>query len=159
MPPTEHFNSLVVLSPALSQIKSNMQTNLIIREFLNGGLFPLSVILAAIICIFLLDVRAVRGRNWRQADGVEVSCALGWLFTAEAIRAGCAWLILHTQNRGGDPAQADLLFNVLFIISGVALFAAFIRCIYLFTPTEWRRWIVYACVGYSALFLSASWYF
>lgn len=134
--------------------------NLIIREWLNGALLPLSVALAIIISIFLAETWWKHGRGWTGLPGIAVSCAFWWLFTAESIRAGVVWVLLRIQNDGQKVTAAlDWYVNIAFILGATLLILAFLRCIYLFTPTRWghRYWI--ASLFVTIVFLALSEFF
>lgn len=127
-----------------------------IRELVNGSIFPLMISLSIIILCFLYFVRKYNGPEWRQTAGVGTACVLFWIFASEAARSGAAWLVLRTQN-AGYPTQEVLFYTTgTYIIAGIILAYAALRCIYFFTPPAWgnKAWIasgilvvVFLCVS------------
>lgn len=135
-------------------------TNLIIREWLNGSLFPLSMNLTIIISIFLWAAwreGIAEGVRWQSISGVPTGCFLWWTFGAESVRAGVVWVILRTANDGhAIPKWFELFSNLAFICAAFALGLAILRGTYIFTPPKWgHKFWVYSAIS-TLLFLLAS---
>lgn len=121
-----------------------IRSNLIIREWVNGGLLPLNISLVLVIGLFLWESwRSPEVHSWadmQKLSGVSTGCALMWIFSADALRAGAAWSILRELNDRGPPPIAHgvdtsmIAVNLAFIVAGIIGLLASIRCIYLFTP-------------------------
>lgn len=143
-----------------------LRHNLLIREWVNGGLLPLNVSLVLVIGLFLwtsaLEARAWRTTNngyltwiniaetwerFQKTGGVQTGCSLFWIFLADAIRAASAWTFLKF-----GAAYIDLV-NAGFIVAGAMAIAAGLRCIYLFTPRRWGHWYWMLSVISTFLFL------
>lgn len=135
--------------------------NLIIREWLNGSLLPLSANLAFIILVFLIDsFRYREDKSWWSIDGVPTGCALFWIFMCESMRAGCVWHILRTTNDGRVvPTWLREISNISFVIAAGILAAAILRCIYLFSPPGWQSWFWKFAAVTTIVFLLLSHYF
>lgn len=115
-----------------------------IREWLTGGLFPLSAMFAFILLIFMAENAAVYGKNWTRRPGVVSACIFFWWIGLHAIRTGIAWLTLKAVNDEGDvPAWLLDLAGTLFVLTGAGLIAITLKGIYHFTPARWghRYWI------------------
>lgn len=143
-----------------------LRNNLIIREWVNGGLIPLNISLVLVIGLFLwnsaLDARAWRTTNngyltwfdvpetwerFQKTNGVQTGCALFWIFLADGFRAAAAWTVLNyrlndvaTPINPAPMMKLIELVNVAFIFAGVVGLLASLRCIYLFTPPRWGHW-------------------
>jgi hypothetical protein len=118
--------------------------NTIIREWLNGALFPLSINLTVIIAVYLwqsFQYGRTHGFRWTQLSGVKTACALFWVFFAESVRAGFVWLSLRMTNRSGFTLTQPLIdiANGFLVVSALVLTAALLRCTYIFTPPNARR--------------------
>jgi hypothetical protein len=132
-----------------------LRNNLLIREWVNGQLLPLNISLVIATGLFLWQRLAatigdgvyVGGwRRYHETPGVRTACVLFWLFLGEAIRAGAAWAALKF-----GPSTAEVV-AALFIVGGVMLLLACLRCAYIFTE-DWaghRYWI--ATVAVMAVF-------
>lgn len=134
-----------------------LQSNLIIREWLNGSLFPLSAFLTVCILTFLYDTRKMFGKRWTREKGVATACSLAWIFFCESIRAGGVWLILRSQNDGVPvPDWVQHIVNVAFMFSAAGLIVTILRCTFLFSPPRWgnRYWMISA--GTTVVFLILS---
>lgn len=141
----------------MTAISNPIYGNVVIREWLNGALFPLSLSLAFIISVHLWDVWKENGRGWTRLPGVKVSCSFWWLFCAESVRAGIVWVLLRIQNDGQAVTETlGLAASWGFVFGATALIGAFLRTIYTLTPARWghRYWI--AAVAISVLFLILS---
>jgi hypothetical protein len=139
------------------------KANLLIREWLNGALFPLSANLAVILTIFLWSAwREGRRRNirWQTISGIPTGCFLWWVFSAESIRAGTVWFILRAANDGQRvPPWFEVTANILFINAAIALVLAILRGTYIFTPPKWgHKFWIYSAIS-TALFLFVSHFF
>jgi len=131
--------------------------NLVIREWLNGALFPLSLSLSFIISVFLLDTWRMHGKGWTTLPGIKVSCALWWLFSAESVRAGIVWVLLRIQNDNQRVSYLlDFAVNIGFVLGAITLIGSFLRCIYLFTPSKWGHVYWVASVLLTVIFLVLS---
>ena len=124
--------------------------NLIIREWLNGGLVPLNLSLVFVICLFLWDSYAVlhkkMGLRWVDAPGVHTACALAWVFSADALRALSVWVAFRVDTILALPLDINAT-SLLIIASTIGVtvasvigVAATLRCIFLFTPKGWGHW-------------------
>lgn len=137
-------------------------TNLVLREWLNGSLFPLSANLAFIIGVFLWDswlysIAHPDGSRWWKMDGVPTACALFWIFSLESLRAGSVWIILRITNDGHEvPHWVREFTNVLLVVGGAGLAIMILRCTYLFTPPRWgnRFWLYSLATTLAFLLLS-----
>lgn len=143
------------------EMQANAVYNLLIREWLNGSLLPLSLSLAFIIGVYLYNTWRAHGGGWTwawtNAQGMKVSCAMFWLFSAESIRAGTVWALLRIANDGQRVTDVlDFYVNIAFIAGAVGLIGAFLRCNFLFTPERWghRYWLGSLVVTIIFLFLS-----
>lgn len=134
--------------------------NLIIREWLNGSLLPLSVALAFIIGVFLFNTWRAHGGGlswaWTEDGGVKSACAFFWLFVFESMRAGTVWVLLRIANDGQRVTAAlDYVVNITFIVSAAGLIIAFFRCCFIFSPNSWghRYWIgaLFVTIGFLVL--------
>jgi len=134
--------------------------NLIIREWLNGSLFPLSANLAFIILIFLVDSYRERDQvSWWKMEGVPTGCSLFWIFTCESVRAGCVWFILRATNDGRVvPQWIRELSNYSFVVAAAILAVMMLRCTFLWSPPRWRNFWIYSAVV-TTVFLLVSHYF
>jgi len=115
--------------------------NLLIREWLNGSLFPLCGNLAFIILVFLLHSYRYRDQlSWWKMPGVPTGCALFWVFSMETVRAGWIWWILREHN-DGHPVEDWVreISNYSFIFAATMLAAMILRCTYLWSPPRWRK--------------------
>jgi hypothetical protein len=126
--------------------------NLIIREWVNGSLFPLSLNFTAIVSVFLWSAwfeGRRKGIRWQYISGVRTGCFLWWAFAAESARAGIVWMILRTSNDGGAlPRWFEIWANVVFVMAGLALVFAVLRGTYIFTPPKWgHRFWLYSAVS------------
>ncbi len=130
--------------------------NVVIREWLNGGLLPLNLCLCFVIARFLRDAWQLVGWGMTREPGVRGACALFWIFAADAARAGFVWIILRTQNRHLSAAAIEQISNIGFMIAAAVGLLAILRSIYIFTPKAWghRGWIFSACI--TAAFLALS---
>ena len=140
-----------------------LRNNLIIREWVNGGLLPLNISLVIVVGLFLRDewVKSQYPGGWRELQhhpydhiknhywrwhkrsGVPTACALIWIFAADAMRAGSAWYILWTANNKVPTATSsvdDLWVSGGFMVAGIVGLLASVRCIYLFTPEKLGHW-------------------
>jgi hypothetical protein len=127
----------------------------LIREWVNGQLLPLNLSLVVATGLFLWQkLTATIGdgiyvggwRRYQETPGVRTACVLFWVFLGEAIRAGAAWSALKF---GASTAE---VVSVLFMLGGVVLLLACLRCAFIFTE-EWaghRYWI--ATVALMAVF-------
>lgn len=131
--------------------------NLFIREFLNGGTFPLSLFLAIVIGIHLWNTYREFGSGWSKQEGTQTACALFWVFFAESLRAGLVWWTLRSVNDGQRlPPDIELVFNIGLTFAGLALVIMLLRCSYLFTPPKWGNKVWIASVSITTLFLILS---
>lgn len=114
--------------------------NLIVREWLNGGLVPLNIFLLAAIGYSLLDAKWRYGREYSTHPGVAAASAFWWIFVADGMRAGLVWWTLRTQNRGGSIAPIDIALTYGYVIAAIVAMLAILRCIYLATPKSVGHW-------------------
>lgn len=137
-----------------------MTYNLAAREVLNGAVFPLSLALSLIIALYLFDTWLDHGKGWTKQPGVQTACALCWVFTAEMMRAGCAWWALRATNDGVTISpEVDHFLTVVLIVSTFMLIATMLRCVHLFRPNSLgqlssKLWLIVA--GLTAIFLFIS---
>lgn len=129
-------------------MESKALYNLILREWLNGSLLPLSLSLSLIIGVFLFNTWLASGGGWQwrwtEEKGIKVSCAFFWLFAYESVRAGTVWVLLRIANDGQRVTEwLDSMVNIAFVVGAAGLAVTFLRCCYLFTPESWghRYWI------------------
>jgi hypothetical protein len=96
------------------------------------------------------------GKGWTSQPGIQTACVLCWLFLAESVRAGIVWGILRSQNLNYPIEKYSNWTNGFLILCGIILVATMLRCIYLFTPTQWgnRPWIACAIFTFAFLILS-----
>lgn len=120
-------------------------SNLLIREWLNGGLIPLN------LCImFMLGYQIYRaskvGRGWMRRDGVKSAIALWWIFLADLIRASLAWYMLHMQSMYGRFPYLGPVPTFLYSVAAAILMIATLRLIHVLSPASWkhRGWLVAA---------------
>jgi len=131
--------------------------HLVAREHFNAALFPLSACLAIAISIHLTLVWWDVGKGWTQEPGVMVSCALWWLFSAEALRSFNVWVLFRVQNdRQMLPDYLNDWIATLFSIAAAMLILAFVRCIYLFTPSSWGHKYWLCSIGFAFAFVVLS---
>jgi hypothetical protein len=122
-------------------------SNLLIREWLNGSLFPLSLNLSVVIAIFMWDsyVYAVTHKErWFTLEGIPTACALFWIFSLDGVRAVSVWIILRLTNNGHPvPEWLREVTNYALLAAAFGLALTILRCTYLFTPPRWgnRYWI------------------
>jgi len=135
-----------------------LTSNLIIREWLNGSLFPLSGNLAFIIMVFLIDSFRQRGNDsWWTMPGVPTGCALFWVFSLDMVRAVCVWYVLRANNDGKQVSEwVRDLSNWFLIFASLGLVITMLRCTYLFTPPRWGNsyWVYSALSTIAFLLLS-----
>lgn len=134
-----------------------LQSNLIIREWLNGSLFPLSAFLCVCILTFLWDTRKIFGKGWHREKGVATACSLAWIFFCESVRALGVWYILRSQNTGRDvPDWLQHVINIALMFTAAAMVITILRCTFLFSPPRWgnRYWMVSAYTTLAFLILS-----
>jgi hypothetical protein len=134
--------------------------NLVIREWLNGSLLPLTANLAFIIGVYLYQAYQYgksHGFTWTRLEGVPTACALFWVFLAESIRAGFVWILLRTTNDGFKVSpDFETFSNVSLIFGAAILVASVLRCTYIFTPPYYRRvyWVFSLVTTVSFLIVS-----
>lgn len=138
----------------------SFSANLIIREWLNGSLFPLSMNLTVIISIFLWSAwheGKAKDIRWQSIPGVPTGCFLWWTFGAESARAGTVWIILRASNDGHTiPRWFEICSNLIFITAAITLALAILRGTYIFTPPKWgHAFWVYSAIS-TTIFLLAS---
>lgn len=118
--------------------------NLVIREWLNGSLFPLSCNLALVLAVYVMQSYYEYDRSvtrMRSANEVRVACGLFWVFLADAIRAGWVFLILRfTNDVGTVPEWVRQWSNYSLIGAASVLCAAILWCTYLISPPRWKPW-------------------
>ena len=126
-----------------------MVHNAFIREVLNGSLFPLSLILSAMIGVFLYDTFRERYtfKTWLSEGGVQTGFVLFPFFLAEGIRSGFVWLA-YRNDYIPIPVinQQGVVSSIGFIVSALVIIICLLRGTYLFTPERWGStpWIVSA---------------
>lgn len=131
--------------------------NLVIREWLNGALFPLNVALTFAIGVYL-GQSFLEARNqcvsFRYMSGVQTACSLWWVFLCEAIRSGAVYASLNAGNRDVElPPQAQEFASVSLAVAALILCITLLRCIYLFTPRSWAGYFTFASVLVTCAFL------
>jgi hypothetical protein len=123
-----------------------MVHNAIIREVLNGSLFPLFIFLSLMIGHYLWDIFRKSGslNGWRRANGSQTACVLFWLLLAEGIRSGNVWYLYRTDTVHMNVATTSvgLWSTLVFVVTATVLIATILRATYLFTPmdTPHREW-------------------
>lgn len=118
-------------------------TNLVIREWLNGGLIPLN------ICVLIMITRQLYfswtrfGRGWTNQEGIKSACAFWWIFLADLIRASLAWWTLNIQRAGGELPYLGSFATLLYSSAAVIAIVATLRLIYALSPNHWghKGWI------------------
>ena len=141
-------------------MKDAYVSNLIIREWLNGSLFPLSLNLSIIIAVFMWDSYIeclAQGKRWFRMSGVPTACALFWIFSLDGMRAVSVWIILRITNNGDEvPEWVREWTSAALVIAALGLVITMLRCTYLFTPPKWgnRYWIYSLCSTLLFLFIS-----
>jgi len=119
-----------------------MTDNMLLREWLAGFVFPLSVFLSILIGLYLTDMFWTYRRGWTRQPGVSLACALWWIFTAEAVRAFLIWATFRSINDGVPvPDKLAQPISIIMAASSAVLLVAMLRCTYLFTPSRWGRWV------------------
>lgn len=130
-----------------------------IREFINGACMILFLTLTIMVAVFMWDslvetlAKRQPVRSWRAVPGIEVACALWWVFLAETYRTGAVWTLYQVGRRSNETtgtffAGAGYASSVGYLLAGVFLIGGLLRAIYIFTPPEWKRRVwVYASVG------------
>lgn len=128
-------------------------TNLMVREWLNGGLIPLNVSILIVITQSLWVTYRSYGPGWASQPGIASACALLWIFAADLIRSCLAWSYLHAQNLGLPTSHYGYTTTILYIIAGTMATVATFRLIYTLSPSSWghRAWIAAAIL--TALFM------
>lgn len=139
----------------------------LIREVINGLAMVLFLVLSIMIMVFMWDAFAAHvldrktTRDWTHTPGVPTACALWWVFAAETYRTGAIWYLYNvgkhvhtspypTANIAGVGVFGESGFGTSFgyLIAGIMLVCGLQRCIYIFTPPEWKRRVwVYASIG------------
>lgn len=130
---------------------------MIIREWLNGSLFPLSFFLTIIVGIHIKEVVVRVGYGWQHIQGMNTACVLFWVFLADSWRAGITWILLRMVNDGVHPPtwMADVT-NTLYIGAAIVSFGAMLRAIYVFTPDRWGHAYWLASLAFTLAFLLLS---
>lgn len=128
-------------------------TNLIIREWLNGGLIPLNVCITFVFTHSLYVSWRKYGRGWTKAPGVQSACALWWIFLADLIRSCMAWSLLHAQSSGRPIQYLGYTPTLLYIAAAAIAMGATFRLIYTLGPSEWghKGWL--AALALTAIFM------
>jgi hypothetical protein len=129
-------------------------TNLLIREWLNGGLIPLNVCIIIVISYSLLASRRVSGPGWTKEPGVASACAFWWLFVADLIRAIMAWLLLHAEVTGRSPEYLGYAPTLLYMASAAIAMLATFRLIYTLSPASWGHKAWLAAAGLTVAFIA-----
>lgn len=126
------------------QLDTLLANNLIIREWLNGSTFPISLILTWLISLYLFNSYMTFGHGWTRKPGVSTGCALWWIFASETLRSVCVWIVIRINNGWIMTEHARMVLNFVFLAAGVILISALLRCTYLFTPPRWgnKIWIL-----------------
>lgn len=122
--------------------------NLLIREWLNGGLISLNACVILIISHSLLLSWRANGKGWTKAPGVASACAFWWLFVADLIRACMAWSLLHAQSSGRPLQYLGFTTTMFYIAAGTIATLATFRLIYTLSPLSWghRAWVAAAAL-------------
>jgi hypothetical protein len=137
----------------LADISSN---NMMIREWINGCLFPLASCLSALIAVFLYDAWS-QERDFNKIPGARTASALWWVFTSAAAWTGTVWFALRLKNHGRvAPPTLQQFFEVGWLMTGIILVFAIVYCIYLFTPPRYGHKVWIGAVLSTAAFLAAS---
>lgn len=116
--------------------------HLLIREWLNGSLLPLTLNLTLVLFMYMLQnfYEARRDRvSFFKIPGIQTVCVLFWVFLAESIRAGSVWYYLRMQNHGFNPTmEITAILNLVLVIVGIVLISSVLRCTYIFSPPQIR---------------------
>ena len=131
-------------------------TNLLIREWLNGGLIPLNICMITIISITLFRAWRMGGKNWLRLRGIQTACALLWIFIADLIRSIVAWVILHqSQVNPYDDLFTPMthIATATYMCAAVIAVTATMRLIYTLSPRNWghKSWVI--ALVFTVLFL------
>jgi hypothetical protein len=122
-----------------------------IREDINGAGMVLCASLTIMIFMFMVNgwYEATKRSsfpfsNWSHMPGVPMACALLWVFGAETYRTGAIWHIYHfssdhTQSAVGSFAEVTFWPTLGYLVAGIILIFALIRCTFLFAPPTWRK--------------------
>lgn len=135
--------------------------NLLIREWLNGGLIPLNLWMMFITWYSIYNVTKFKS-GWNKVPGASTACALWWIFFADFLRSTLAWSILRNataQNAHIKYMSAEA--TIIYIMAAIIATTATMRCIYLLSPKEWghKAWIaalistvIFLVLAYGGLF-------
>jgi len=137
-----------------------------VRELINGVCMILFLTLTLMVAVFMWDslvetlAKKQPVRTWRAVPGIEVACALWWVFLAETYRTGAVWTLYQIGRRDKHFAGpffdgGGYMSSVGYLLAGVCLIGGLLRAIYIFTPPEWKSRVwVYASAAAVAFVLS-----
>lgn len=128
-----------------------------LREILNGAILSLSIVLLAIMCLYLFATYQMYGRGWSKESGTATACALAWMLFAEACRSGVVWYTLRSQNSGTELSETfKVVSDVVLVVAGVILVLSLLRCTFIFTPPQLGNWSWIFSLFLASVFLSFS---
>lgn len=128
-----------------------------LREILNGAVLSLSIVLLAIMCLYLLATYRMYGRGWSKESGTATACALAWMLFAEACRSGVVWYTLRAQNDGAELSETfRVTSDIVLVVAGVILVLSLLRCTFIFTPPHLGNWTWIFSLLLTSTFLSLS---
>lgn len=140
----------------------------LIRENINGACMVLFAVLSLMIFVFMINswLETIRKAHasfgdWSHMPGVPMACAMLWVFMAETYRTYAIWSIYrfspsHTTAAIGTFADVRFGPTLGYLIAGIILVSAALRCTYLFAPPLIRRWVWNAAWGFAFFFLTIS---
>lgn len=113
--------------------------NLYIREYGNGTIFAVCIVLTIVLGQFLFRTYRFAGTlaAFRRADGSTIACILWWLLMLEGLRALCAYIPLEAVNAG--VTLSDMTRNAVslgFAASVIMLVIVLLRALILFQLRE-----------------------
>lgn len=113
--------------------------HLVVREWVNGLWFAVSLCVVAIFGWRLSRIICKRESHWYTKTGNKAAIALFFYFLGETLIRGWVWLLLMFENNGW---KVDLIQNdwyIALIAASISTWAA-LCCIYVFSRSHWT-WI------------------
>jgi cytochrome b561 len=129
--------------------------NLVLREYGNGVVFPLCVVLMLVLARYIWQSYTDDPRGWRNKPGMATAIAFWWIFVAEGIRSGSAWAVLNAQNESEPLVGTSLDWASLGFTVGVTLLVIILlRCLFMFTANRRNaNALLFASILFTAAFL------